>query len=532
MLRFPRRVALASIAGVVTATLAGVVACYAPTEVTLALTTNADCRPPTAPKTGVFLGPAIDTADPVAETSRCNQPGPPDENIGALVLVPRDARDARVSVHIVMTLDGSPLDKCREKATTTTTAPRSDDDPKKQCVVARRIFDFVAHRSRRLPIQLDRSCAGILCDDGTTCVKGQCLSALVPENASSCVGCEVPLADGGADGGATDGDAPADATGDASTSVCPGVLAGGTVLTTSLPIDAIAVGAKTLAYAAMTEGDPKYHIHTFALDRTLAQDHGTVDGDIRALAFDGNDLLVGTTVGLYRLGLAVPDPLVRFPSVEGVVSLAPRPDAIYFTGSVANTDGLHSVTRTSSIYATPLAVSPPGRIVFGRDSDAFLLGDSSVTSSSVVTDSSTPKITVALAAPKGIGAFVFTSGSFAYISTLGATGASPGIERVAWSGEKTTHCTTANTSAVAVDATGVYAVRTAPDDAVVVRCPPPTLAGPTSVQPAKPVETNRYGSIRAMALSPSPTGCIYFATTPASTVSGGENTLRAVPKSP
>jgi hypothetical protein len=65
-----------------------------------------------------------------------------------------------------------------------------------ECIVARRRFSFVGHRSVELPIVLDPSCAGVPCDESSTCEGKRCVDSQV-----HCVegACSAPgaLADGG-----------------------------------------------------------------------------------------------------------------------------------------------------------------------------------------------------------------------------------------------------------------------------------------------------------------------------------------------
>lgn len=133
-------------------------ACYAPTEVTIALSTDLTCPKDPAPRTAIYKGkfPDLDP-DPETETSACVD-GPPgsDADIGTLVVLPNGSPDGRAGVKAVLALNKKSPAAC-------------EADPK-DCIIATRAFSFVAHTSRRIPIRLLKECLGTKCPKGQTCV--------------------------------------------------------------------------------------------------------------------------------------------------------------------------------------------------------------------------------------------------------------------------------------------------------------------------------------------------------------------------
>lgn len=159
-------------------------ACLEPTEMRVVLTTDAcdRIRVTDAVSIRITTRAKIDDDIPVsAATNKCTN-----GRIGDIVLVP-SGRDAEIAVRVVADIDDP--------------SPCTKADGYKGCIVARRIIKFVSHTPLTLPIALDASCAGVPCDEKTTCVKGSCVDAEVT-NPALCAG------DGGCtlstDGGATD----------------------------------------------------------------------------------------------------------------------------------------------------------------------------------------------------------------------------------------------------------------------------------------------------------------------------------------
>jgi hypothetical protein len=160
-------------------------ACGAPTEVTLELTTNA-CGP-TYRGASISMGHPgrVDLDKVVAATATCAAEG---GTIGSLVVIPGSSSTEPFEVEVVAGLGIDPK-ACPAAGYV-------------GCIVARRIASFVSSSPYVLPIFLDTACEGIACDATTTCVAGACVGAQVAPGR-----CE-------ADGGCLLGDAsaPSDAT--------------------------------------------------------------------------------------------------------------------------------------------------------------------------------------------------------------------------------------------------------------------------------------------------------------------------------
>lgn len=152
--------------------------CYGATEISVTLTTNADCG---AMVTQLFTG-AVGTADfgtaAAAEQVSCEVAS--EGRIGTLSIVPSGARDDRFDVEAVAAV-GVPASDCTALRTAGTAAaapaPTSSATPKTTgCIVARRRLSFRPHRSLTLPIHLSASCIGVPCGSDQTCDLGVCSS--------------------------------------------------------------------------------------------------------------------------------------------------------------------------------------------------------------------------------------------------------------------------------------------------------------------------------------------------------------------
>jgi hypothetical protein len=204
--------------------------CLSPTQVTLVLTTDVDCKQ-LLTTTITTAAPGDAKAVPAATTSTCQNGG----DIGTLVLVPSGDRDGHVDVEVV-TAVGVPAAAC--------TRPAYGPG----CIVARRSLGFLPHTGLTLPIAMRDACRGVICGPADTCVSGVCRSAAVDPNACEAAGgCSeavlgppaspLPLGDGGAgdasklDASTLDADLPDAAPG------APELLYSGT-----REIDSIALG--------------------------------------------------------------------------------------------------------------------------------------------------------------------------------------------------------------------------------------------------------------------------------------------------
>jgi hypothetical protein len=182
--------------GLAALVLGHVAACQAPTEVTLAITTNVDCAE--VQGTAIVVGKNgkdVDGRDPATITQACTR-----GRIGTVVLLPGASRDGSFAVKLVAAVgEGVLPEDCL--AGTVTSVKKG----LRGCIVARRELSFIPHEPLDLPIALHRACIGVVCGEEETCVEdGSCQSAVIG-NPTSCAGpggCnESSLGNGGASGG-------------------------------------------------------------------------------------------------------------------------------------------------------------------------------------------------------------------------------------------------------------------------------------------------------------------------------------------
>ena len=182
-------------------------ACRAPTQITLALSTDLGCM--TWREGAVYTGFVSPSAAPDVRFDSCERGG----SIGTVVVLPRDADDALVSVTAVLAIDR-------------TVAECVANPADRGCITARRSLPFVPHDPLRVPIGFLANCRGVVCDAGATCYRsGLCGPArLDPARCSDERTCVLdgdgvsPPAEGGTDaasdaGAMPDGDAQADGDG-------------------------------------------------------------------------------------------------------------------------------------------------------------------------------------------------------------------------------------------------------------------------------------------------------------------------------
>jgi hypothetical protein len=184
--------------------------CYGATEVSVVLTTNADCG---AMTTQLYTG-APGTADlgtaPAAERVSCERAA--EGRIGTLTIVPSGARDDRFDVEAVAAV-GVPASSCQAMRTA---APRplAAIPTATGCIVARRRISFRPHHSLTLPMNLSASCIGVVCGTDQTCDLGVC-SSTAECTEEGCPRERAAAATPGVDAAAEAGDAAVDAASDA-----------------------------------------------------------------------------------------------------------------------------------------------------------------------------------------------------------------------------------------------------------------------------------------------------------------------------
>ncbi len=172
---------------VVLAAIGVVVSCRDATEVTVEARTNVAWHANI--DTSFTVGKPGQTEDAFS-TTETRDPWGADGFVGSLVVVPGSAKDAPLSVKVVMGITRDPH-AC--------SIAQPDG-----CIFARRTLSYVPHRELHLPVFLYAQCEGIPCDVSTTCnFLGKCVPAAVdPASCDSPVGCsppnDAPAPDGGA----------------------------------------------------------------------------------------------------------------------------------------------------------------------------------------------------------------------------------------------------------------------------------------------------------------------------------------------
>jgi len=140
----------------------------------------------------------LEAAAPSASSTECTAAGA-EANMGSVVLLPAASRNGSVAFAVMTRPDGQPPDRCL------------DPTEASGCIVARRELSFIPHTGLAMRIDLRLTCLGVACPGDETCVKGACVSAVVPSGActSSCDEGALAPADGG-----VAVDAPVDSPGD------------------------------------------------------------------------------------------------------------------------------------------------------------------------------------------------------------------------------------------------------------------------------------------------------------------------------
>jgi len=90
--------------------------------------------------------------------------------------------DDVVGIRVTLGVNGAQADLCR-----------SPDFP--GCIVARRSLHFIPHTALVLPIQMQQSCIGQICDPNSTCVNGACVDAGISCDQTNT--CALPVPDAG-----------------------------------------------------------------------------------------------------------------------------------------------------------------------------------------------------------------------------------------------------------------------------------------------------------------------------------------------
>ncbi len=168
------------------------ISCREPTQVTLDLTTDAECGDLNEVQIAVSSLGAFDDVPPSATSNSCTAGSTNLKRIGDIVVVPQKDKRQNFAVQIVVGVAQS-TEKCLSNGF------------KGGCIVARRALSFQPHVPLTLPIELEVSCIDIPCGATETCRGGGCVSATLddPESCSIPGGCDdtgSPQGTGGADG--------------------------------------------------------------------------------------------------------------------------------------------------------------------------------------------------------------------------------------------------------------------------------------------------------------------------------------------
>ena len=152
------------------------IGCRDATQITVQISTDVACAgegssgETEVTNTAIVTAAASDYRDPSvapsAETSQCSG-----GRIGSIVVVPSDDDEATIGIRIEIGLDGARAEDCAQSC-----GPN--------CIEASRRVRFSPHENLDLPILAHRSCRGVCCPTGQTCVAGVCASDSVQDCAS------------------------------------------------------------------------------------------------------------------------------------------------------------------------------------------------------------------------------------------------------------------------------------------------------------------------------------------------------------
>jgi hypothetical protein len=188
--------------------LAAVLACRAPTQITVSITTDVPCDRFGGSTLTVGVLGAIETQPATSSKATCSGNG----RIGTVVIAPSGAKDDLVAMKLVMGI-GHSAETCT-----------LSNGYQGGCIVARRALRFLPHEDLHVVVGLDAQCTDYPCGANETCVDHTCKAAII-DDSSKCTrtqGCgDEALGDGGAGDGSTgsDGGPLADSGGPSATSL-------------------------------------------------------------------------------------------------------------------------------------------------------------------------------------------------------------------------------------------------------------------------------------------------------------------------
>ncbi len=158
----PARASLALL-GVAAILAFGWVACHEPTQLSVRVTTDFECSALSKNSVALHVGSALPASGPATSLSRACSNG----YAGTLVLRPSGV-DGPVGIEVIAAIAPATLDndgQCVEGAP--------------GCIHARRSIRYLSGTALTIPIELQASCAGRVCDPTDTCVSSKCVPAAI-----------------------------------------------------------------------------------------------------------------------------------------------------------------------------------------------------------------------------------------------------------------------------------------------------------------------------------------------------------------
>lgn len=238
----------------------GLAGCASPTAITVDVYTEVPCAKGAEVSLTLADGlDALSASAPSSTSAGCLDQG---GHVGSIVIAPAGDEGKLVTLAVATRDDGGATEECLA-------SPLPD-----ACIVARRQLRFDPHLDLPVRIDLRDACRGVDCPADQTCVKGTCVSAVVP------AGCS---------GTCDDGELPPSSSGP------PRLTASG-----GPGVHIVATDKGFAAAWPSTESDGGFAVRLQPLDGT-AKPAGAVSGPIAESAAPIDDLLLGydgTTYGL------------------------------------------------------------------------------------------------------------------------------------------------------------------------------------------------------------------------------------------
>lgn len=505
------------------------VACYGPTEVRIEVSTDVPCiavadagRATAKVRTTIAVGASAAEALVAADTMTCDlAPGGGDSAIGSLVVVPSGPRDAHVTVTVTMTTDGGHTEDCKPVPVGKPAGDCSVSGTCKlpgNCIVARRIFAFISHSARSLPIKVYARCAGKACGDQETCGRtGECESAAVQSCGSIASDC-VPNP---VDASVSDVTAEAGEAGEAGDAGDAGGVARRRCFVPPnnilAPVDdtsALLAGNSTHLFwpGGGAQGGPT-KVQTVEKTgdagavRTLSAT--ALTGPYTALAADDESVWIATAITAQRYDLTKMSPALTSIANITAITIGPRPPGgqpnVYLTRTV-NPETFVAKSDSQPVAWTPSSLgNVTGGIAVAASATRFyILGGGSLYRYNA-DGSGPPQI---FPADGGIDVAVFGSSAFFSVSPINPLATVKGIYRL---GDTATAANTlvagAGLGRLAVDASFVYYLRNivsgdgGASTAGVLRTPNSNASNPA------PVVAEGFGEVHGLVVDDA---CAYF----------------------